>query len=44
MRITRSGDYNSHNTRRLTVPELTEMLLALPFIQRALRGEGLTTD
>jgi len=29
-------DYNSHNTRRLTVEEMTEMLLGLDFIQEQL--------
>jgi len=29
-------DYNSHNTRRLSVTEMTEMLLKLEYIQRAL--------
>jgi len=38
-RITLAGDYTSHNTRQLDVPELTEMLRALPFLQRVLRGE-----
>ena len=38
-RISRSGDYNSHNTRQLDVPELTRMLLDLPFIDRVMRGE-----
>ena len=39
-RITLSGDYTSHNTRQLEVPEMREMLLRLPFIQRVLRGEN----
>ena len=38
-RITLSGDYNSHNTRQLDVPEMKQMLLELPFIQRVMRGE-----
>ena len=38
-RITLAGDYTSHNTRQLEVPEMREMLLCLPFIQRVLRGE-----
>jgi UDP-glucose 4-epimerase len=37
-RITRSGDYTSHNTRQLDVPETVEMLRKLPFIQRVLEG------
>ena len=39
-RITLSGDYNSHNTRQLDVPEMKQMLLKLPFIQRVMRGES----
>jgi UDP-glucose 4-epimerase len=39
-RISRSGDYNSHNTRQLDVAEMTRMLLELPFMQRVLRGES----
>lgn len=32
------NDYNSHNTRRLTVPEIKELLLKLEFIQQELTG------
>lgn len=38
-RITRAGEYTSHNTRQLDVPEMQDLLLKLPSIQRALRGE-----
>ena len=38
-RITVSGDYNSHNTRQLDVPEMREMLIRLAFVQRLVRGE-----
>ena len=38
-RITRAGEYNSHNTRQLDVPEMRDLLLKLPFMQRASRGE-----
>lgn len=38
-RITLSGDYTSHNTRQLDVPEMREMLMRLPFMQRVLGGE-----
>jgi UDP-glucose 4-epimerase len=31
-------DYNSHNTQRLTVPEIKQKLLQLEFIQQELRG------
>jgi UDP-glucose 4-epimerase len=34
-------DYNSHNTHRLDVASMTEMLHRLPIIKRALRGEPL---
>jgi UDP-glucose 4-epimerase len=34
-------DYNSHNTRRLSVDEMAEMLLSLDIIQRALSGEKI---
>ncbi|UNC93622.1 polysaccharide biosynthesis protein [Candidatus Contubernalis alkaliaceticus] len=34
-------DYTSHNTRRLTIPEIKEILLSLEFIQRELeKGEA----
>jgi UDP-N-acetylglucosamine 4,6-dehydratase len=38
-RITVAGEYNSHNTRQLDVPEMRDMLLKLPFIEQASRGE-----
>lgn len=37
-RISQSEDYNSHNTRRLDVPEMTEMLLKLPFMRAFVEG------
>jgi UDP-N-acetylglucosamine 4,6-dehydratase len=40
-RIALSEDYNSHNTRQLNVTEMKKMLLELPFIRRALRGESV---
>ncbi len=43
-RITKAEDYNSHNTRRLDVAELREMLLRLPFVQRAVRGELMSAE
>lgn len=36
-KITVSSDYNSHNTRRLSVAELTEILLKLEYVQEELR-------
>jgi UDP-N-acetylglucosamine 4,6-dehydratase/5-epimerase len=38
-RITQADEYNSHNTRQLDLAEMKELLLQLPFIQRAARGE-----
>ena len=32
-------DYTSHNTERLSVPQLKTLLLKLDFIQRHLRGQ-----
>jgi UDP-N-acetylglucosamine 4,6-dehydratase/5-epimerase len=39
--VSRSDDYNSHNTRRLDLDGMTELLLKLDCIQRALRGEQI---
>ena len=36
-RISKERDFNSHNTRRLTVDELTELLLKLDIVREALR-------
>lgn len=38
--ITEALDYNSHNTTRLDVEGTKELLLTLPFIQAAIRGEA----
>ena len=35
-KISKADDYNSHNTRRLDVGELKDMLLQLPYIQEIL--------
>ncbi len=43
-RITDSGDYTSHNTRQLDVPQMKEMLLRLRFIEAAVRGEIVSPD
>jgi UDP-glucose 4-epimerase len=43
-RITLAGDYTSHNTRQLDVPEMRELLLRLQFIQRAVRGERVSVE
>jgi UDP-glucose 4-epimerase len=37
--ISATEDYNSHNTQRLDVDGMEELLRSLPYIQRALRGE-----
>ncbi len=36
-------DYNSHNTRRLTVPEMSELLRTLDCVQKAQRGIAVET-
>lgn len=43
-RITRSGEYNSHNTEQLDVAQMKALLLKLPMIERALRGERAAAD
>lgn len=35
------NDYNSHNTKRLSVDDMVEMLLSLDIVQRALAGERI---
>jgi UDP-N-acetylglucosamine 4,6-dehydratase len=40
-RVSVIEDYHSHNTRRLTLPELKELLLKLPIIRRDLLGEDV---
>jgi UDP-N-acetylglucosamine 4,6-dehydratase/5-epimerase len=37
--VSSRDDYNSHNTRRLSVDEMASMLLTLDIVQRALAGE-----
>src|SRR5512138_490512 len=39
--VSEKEDYNSHNTRRLCVDEVAEMLLRLDLVQRALSGGSL---
>lgn len=39
VKISDAPDYNSHNTRRLDVAGMKELLLKLPFIQTCMRGE-----
>jgi UDP-glucose 4-epimerase len=44
-RISESTDYNSHNTRRLDVPEMRELLLELPFVRDFIAGRpAVPTD
>jgi UDP-glucose 4-epimerase len=38
-RVSRVDDYTSHNTSQLDVRALSEMLLTLPCVQQAIRGE-----
>jgi UDP-glucose 4-epimerase len=40
--VSAKDDYNSHNTRRLTVDEMADMLLTLDVVKRALAGERIT--
>jgi UDP-N-acetylglucosamine 4,6-dehydratase/5-epimerase len=42
--ITQSEDYNSHNTNRLDVGEMKELLLKLTFMQQVSRGDTPTMD
>ncbi len=37
-RVSREEDYNSHNTRRLSVDEMAEMLLTLDYVRQELAG------
>ena len=41
--ISALDDYTSHNTSRLGIPELKELLLGLDYIQRQLAGDGSAT-
>ena len=41
-KIAKVEDYNSHNTKRLTVPEIKELLLKLDYIQQELVASGIT--
>ena len=43
-RITHGEDYNSHNTRRLDVEAMKQLLLKLDFMQRITRGEAATAQ
>jgi UDP-glucose 4-epimerase len=39
-----SEDYNSHNTKRLDVAEMKDLLLKLDFIQSIVRGESAIAE
>jgi len=39
--VGRVEDYNSHNTRRLEVPGMADLLMKLEIVQRAVRGERI---
>ena len=40
-RLNRTEDYNSHNTHRLDVKEMKELLLKVDYVRRAVRGEAV---
>ena len=44
IQITNSLDYNSHNTKRLSVDDMQNLLLKLPFMQAVIRGEYIQAD
>jgi UDP-N-acetylglucosamine 4,6-dehydratase/5-epimerase len=43
-KITTAEEYNSHNTRRLDVEGMKQLLLRLEFMQRIARGESATPE
>jgi UDP-N-acetylglucosamine 4,6-dehydratase/5-epimerase len=43
-RISRSADYNSHNTERLDVDDMKNLLMKLTFMQAAARGEDIDPE
>jgi UDP-N-acetylglucosamine 4,6-dehydratase/5-epimerase len=43
-RISHGEDYNSHNTTRLDVTQMKDLLLRLDFMQRIARGESSTPE
>lgn len=43
-RITHGEEYSSHNTKRLDVAGMRELLLRLEFIRRVARGEGASPE
>jgi UDP-N-acetylglucosamine 4,6-dehydratase/5-epimerase len=43
-RISSADDYNSHNTNRLDVEGVKQLLMKLPFVQANVRGENVEPD
>jgi UDP-N-acetylglucosamine 4,6-dehydratase len=43
-RLSHGEEYNSHNTHRLDVEGMKELLLELPLIHRAMKGEAISED
>jgi UDP-N-acetylglucosamine 4,6-dehydratase/5-epimerase len=43
-KITETEDYNSHNTDRLNIDEMTDLLLKLPFMRRVASGDMASTE
>ena len=43
-KISHAEDYNSHNTERLDVTQMKQLLLKLPFMQRIVRGEAALAE
>lgn len=43
-RLSHGDEYNSHNTHRLDLEEMKALLLKLPFIRRALKGDPISED
>ena len=44
MKISEATDYNSHNTARLDVAGMTELLMKLRFIQALVKGEHVEPE
>ncbi len=43
-RLSGTEDYNSHNTRRLDVPQMKDLLLRLEFMKKIARGEAASPE
>jgi UDP-glucose 4-epimerase len=44
VKISEAIDYNSHNTTRLDVLSMQELLMKLPFVQGILRGNAMEAE